>query len=415
MKIKLHTLTIASFTLFASFTSAKLFAQEQERRIPLIGFNQDVIADSILSDTPDTLTTASVDNPAASGNVFYAQGFGEEGTAFPVGGGLPDNGSFISTAGHGFQLAPYNQKNDVRLEQTDSVRLFFSAPYQTVYDSLFILATGNLGSPNVNYTINFADSSQSQYYFNALDWYCNGCTTYAISGLSRINRVNGYIDMSYVDSFAIREYAVPLTASDKLKIIKSIDFQMPGETFGVANIFGITGYTSAPLPVSLQFFTAKVVNGSATLEWKSSQEFNNKEYIVERASAIAPANFVQVGIVDATSSSTGSLYHFANNPQASGTYLYRLSQVDIDGNIKILGVRSITFNSHATWQLQDLGAQWKLISNNEFIYRLIDINGNLLKEDKGSGSVIISKPLAHGIYMLQVSVNGVMSSQKVIH
>jgi len=123
-----------------------------------------------------------------------------------------------------------------------------------------------------------------------------------------------------------------------------------------------------------------------------------------------------VGTVPAISSANGSEYSFTNTPGISGTYLYRLSQVDIDGKKKVLGIRSITLNSKATWIVQDLGTQWRLTSADALTYRLVDMNGRVLKAGTGSaGGTTISKPSAMGIYLIQVFANGEWSTQKVIH
>ncbi len=410
MKRKLHTITIALFALITG-SLQKTFAQEQERRIPLTGFNQDVIADSVLNAVPDTLTTSALDYPADSGTVFYQQGYSNNGVAYA--NGLPDSGSFISSAGHGFQLAPFNANNDLRLDTLQSGTLTFNTPYQTVYDSLFVLISGASGGPQVSYTINFSDATTSTGEIFADDWFCVNCTPYALRNLGRVDRFTGALDGS--NQFAIREYGIYLTGTDATKPIVSISFTNVTGAASAANIFGITGYTAAPLPVSLQYFNAKVQNGVAYLEWKTSQELSNKQYIIERALSTSGNTFTQIGTVAAVASANGSIYHFTNSPQLSGTYLYRLSQVDMDGKTMVLGIRSITLNSTAKWQIQDLGTQWKLISGEAFLYRIIDMNGHLIKEDTGNGTATISKPSVHGIYMIQVIINGVASSKKVIY
>ena len=70
------------FTFFMIFFAQSFaWAQTVEVQIKLTGFTDDVIADAVLNSLPATLTTNSVDAPP--GNVFYAQGYSNNGTAFP--------------------------------------------------------------------------------------------------------------------------------------------------------------------------------------------------------------------------------------------------------------------------------------------------------------------------------------------
>ena len=169
------------------------------------------------------------------------------------------------------------------------------------------------------------------------------------------------------------------------------------------------------MPITLEYFTAKVEDGKTLLQWETAQELNNKQFIIERANKSTPDIFTQVGLVKATSSPTGSTYSLQNQPAISGTYLYRLSQQDIDGDKKVLGIRSITFKSKVNWFVQDLGIEWKLSSDLTFTYRLIDANGRLIKAGIGIGNTTIKKPSAKGVYQIQVSINGISSTQKILN
>ena len=240
-----------------------------------------------------------------------------------------------------------------------------------------------------------------------------GCTNYAINNLSKIDRTSGVV--TGTNQYAMAEYAIKLSTG-ATKQVYGILFQVNIAELSVANIFGVTGIPLSPLPVSLIYYNAKVKDGSALLQWQTAQELNNKTYIIERAAGTFPDVFVQVGTVPATSSANGTVYSFTNTPGISGTYLYRLTQVDVDGKKKVLGIRSITINGKAAWIVQDLGTQWRLTSADAFTYRLIDMNGRVLKAGTGSaGTTTISKPSAMGIYFIQVFTNGEWSTQKVMH
>ena len=391
--------------LFITFYATSLI-KAQRVQITLTGFNHDVIAEPVLNTDPTTITNSTIDI-APPGHVFFAQGYGAGSSAYP--NGLPVSGQIPSPGNFIFQLAAYTTNNDLRMVANDVGTLTFNVSNQRKYDSLFILGTAGNGLTQINYTINFKTlpSKSGSLLFN--DWYCNTCTSYAINALDRVNVTTKTNDGSPV--FAMYADTILLSVADS---IVSINFNVPSNQTGVGNIFAITGNQNSLLPVTLEYYTASLVNGKALLQWKTSQEFNNKQFIIERSTSADPSSFVEVGRVNALSSANGSTYNFTNDPGVSGTFLYRLKQEDIDGQIKILGIKSVTFNSKAKWVVQDLGSEWRLICEQPFTYQLLDFNGRILQAASGSGSATISKPASQGIYQIQVLAGGAFSTQKLL-
>lgn len=168
------------------------------------------------------------------------------------------------------------------------------------------------------------------------------------------------------------------------------------------------------LPITLEWYTARPENNKALLQWKTAQEFNNKQFIIERANNNAPTSYTTVGYVPATQSATGSTYNFVNDPGAAGIYLYKLTQQDIDGNKRSLGIRKVNLNGKTSWAIQDLGSSWSLSCNGTFPYRLLDASGRLIKTGQATGNIIINKPVASDIYLLQFETGGQTFIQKLI-
>jgi hypothetical protein len=410
MKRCLHPVYLKHSVLAAAVFFTLSIVNAQQRQITLSGFNADVIADSGLNQTDPALLTSLPLDPFP-GHVLFEQGYSNNAIAYP--NGLPVSGQILSPSGHKFQLAPYNGNNDLRLAQFDFGTIVFSDSDKISYDSLFILAASSGGLAAVNYLILFTDNSSTSGSLTLSDWTCVGCTNYAINNLGIIDRTTG--NLSGTNQYALSEYAIHLTTGTARQVY-GILFSVDVAELSVANIFAVTGIPASALPVSLVYYNAKVNNGSAILQWKTAQELNNKMYIIERAGAAFPGAFVQVGTVAATSFATGSVYTFSNTPDIPGTYLYRLSQVDIDGTKKLLGIRSITINGRNSWMVHDLGSEWRLTSASVFSYRLMDMNGRVLQAGTGpAGSITLSKPSAGGIYLLQVFMNGEWSTQKVMH
>lgn len=168
------------------------------------------------------------------------------------------------------------------------------------------------------------------------------------------------------------------------------------------------------LPVTLEWYNARPENGKALLQWKTAQELNNKQFIIERAASTSSTSYTQVGTVATTSPSNGAVYNFINDPGVKGIFLYRLTQQDIDGNKKQLGIRSVNLSGKNSWTIQDLGSYWQLSCSQPFTYRLVDMQGRGLKLYSGKGTVSIDKPNAAGVYLLQLDTGGELFTQKLL-
>ncbi len=168
------------------------------------------------------------------------------------------------------------------------------------------------------------------------------------------------------------------------------------------------------LPVTLTWYNARPENGKAALQWKTAQELNNKQFIIERALSTNSTSYTRVGTVAATNASNGSVYNFINDPGLKGIFLYRLTQEDIDGSKKVLGIRSVNLSGKNSWTVQDLGSYWQLSCAQAFTYRLVDLQGRTIKRFTGTGSVSIDKPCSAGIYLLQLETGGELFTQKLL-
>ncbi|GJQ64652.1 MAG: hypothetical protein SCALA702_37050 [Melioribacteraceae bacterium] len=87
---------------------------------------------------------------------------------------------------------------------------------------------------------------------------------------------------------------------------------------------------NAPIPVELSSFVANVVGETIQLAWETATETNNKGFEVERSED--NATFTKVGYIDGNgTTSEKQSYTFTDHHAVSGTYYYRLRQVDFDG------------------------------------------------------------------------------------
>ena len=91
---------------------------------------------------------------------------------------------------------------------------------------------------------------------------------------------------------------------------------------------------AAPLPVELTAFTASTLDNSVELNWETATEVNNYGFEIERK--FDGAKWNNIGFVEGHGNSNSPKYYsYSDNKiKASGKYLYRLKQIDIDGSFE---------------------------------------------------------------------------------
>ncbi|HEU0228838.1 MAG TPA: T9SS type A sorting domain-containing protein [Arachidicoccus soli] len=101
-----------------------------------------------------------------------------------------------------------------------------------------------------------------------------------------------------------------------------------------------TNFNPLVLPVSLVKYTATLgSNNTAKLNWRTSSENNNAYFKVERSSD--GINYKEIGRVNSKGSAGGD-YVFTDFEPLYGTGYYQLSQYDLDGSRKDLGVQAVS-------------------------------------------------------------------------
>jgi hypothetical protein len=86
------------------------------------------------------------------------------------------------------------------------------------------------------------------------------------------------------------------------------------------------------IPVELVSFEASANQGSVTLNWATATEKNNRGFSIERSSG---SEFETIGFVNGSGTTTErKSYSFRDDNVLSGTYTYRLKQIDFDGTFE---------------------------------------------------------------------------------
>jgi hypothetical protein len=87
------------------------------------------------------------------------------------------------------------------------------------------------------------------------------------------------------------------------------------------------------IPVELTSFSASVSGNNVELLWETATETNNSGFNIERKSA--NSEYIEVGFVPGFGTTTEpKAYSFEDNNLSTGTYTYRLKQIDFDGTFE---------------------------------------------------------------------------------
>ncbi len=217
-------------------------AQATAINIATGGFNQDEIYENV--------TGASITKAVDNGTDTWA-----ETGYIGVGSGLPNTGNFVSAAGSGvtYYFQSYLGSNALRMGDGDATsgRLTVTAGR---YSALYILATSGNGGGKSNITLNFSDSSSSNYAdaLYAPDWYfgASGSTKVALGTRQRVTADGSSIDTTNGANFQFYESVLNLTAADQLKTLTSITFNDATGGSGATSIYAVDGQ-AVPLPSTM--------------------------------------------------------------------------------------------------------------------------------------------------------------------
>lgn len=94
-----------------------------------------------------------------------------------------------------------------------------------------------------------------------------------------------------------------------------------------------------PLPVELNSFTYQTDDNNVFLRWITGFEINNKGFEIERSTD--DNIWLKIGFIkESEFSNSSNIYSFNDNNLISGTYYYRLKQIDNNGNFKYYNLNS---------------------------------------------------------------------------
>ncbi len=145
--------------------------------------------------------------------------------------------------------------------------------------------------------------------------------------------------------------------------------------------------SAASLPVKLIDFSLKENSSGVALTWTTTDESNNKQYIVERSAD--GVNFLSIGSVAAkTMQSPQNKYMYQDKQPLSGANYYRLIQEDIDGKKTVLSSKKINLHHPTGLSLGVVGASERNITLSISSGEQSNVSLRLLSHD---GKVVTKK------------------------
>ena len=179
-----------------------------------------------------------------------------------------------------------------------------------------------------------------------------------------------------------------------------------------------------PLPVLISSFNAKLNRDIVSLDWTTSQEINNKFFTIERSTDGNLYSFLG-NVTGAGNSSTQRNYHLNDMQPVEGVNYYRLSQTDIDGNLKNIEVKRITYKGTRDFRATVLNAGNGIVNiaihntaGGLVQMKVVDMMGREILSrslNSGNGNISQSVQLQKGTYVLVLTnSHGENISTKII-
>jgi hypothetical protein len=199
---------------------------------------------------------------------------------------------------------------------------------------------------------------------------------------------------------------------------------LSAQFFGGAGSGGGSNQSSPaiPLPVSYTFFNAIPLQQSPRLSkitWATSSEINNSHFEVEWLST-STDTWEQVGMIASQGHSYGEQHYEFIHPHPSSFNMYRLKQVDWDGNYSYSPVRTVRFDytdptPHARLYPNPTQDKFtlKLEGAMEGQFALYDAMGKLIEKGICQGEQSFSG-LAAGVYHLRIQLGEIVETKRIV-
>ena len=212
-------------------------------------------------------------------------------------------------------------------------------------------------------------------------------------------------------------------------------------TGAVFTIDDIVINNETALPVELTSFSASIQNKTVNLTWQTATEVNNYGFEVERGNrqegignrqqAIGSSDWEKVGFVNgAGNSNSPKEYSFTDKSAASGKYLYRLKQLDNDGQYSYSKEVEVDLGTPTAFALEQnypnpfnptTSIQYSVVRSQNVTIKVFNVLGKEVavlvneKQEPGTYTVEFSTAnLASGTYIYRMQAGEFVQTKKMI-
>lgn len=153
--------------------------------------------------------------------------------------------------------------------------------------------------------------------------------------------------------------------------------------FAVINGGAFPGF----IPVELTSFAASIVGTDVNLSWITATEINNQGFEIERSTE--QTNWERIGFVEGNGTTTEMKYYsFLDKKLETGTYFYRLKQIDFDGTYEYSSIVEAEVTIPLEYSLQQnypnpfnpsTKINFSLAADSKVVLKIFDLLGQEVK------------------------------------
>jgi hypothetical protein len=183
------------------------------------------------------------------------------------------------------------------------------------------------------------------------------------------------------------------------------------------------------VPVELTSFTAAVSGKIVTLNWNTATEVNNNGFEIQRKSA--GSDFVTVDFIKGHGTTQeAQAYAYTDKNVESGSYSYRLKQIDLDGSFNFSKIVEVEVKVPNKFELSQnypnpfnpaTTIKYEIAKETNVTLKIYDVIGNevatLVNETKPAGTyqvIFDASNLSNGVYLYKIQAGNFTATKKLI-